>query len=296
MGILRHAFAAGFAAATLSPAGCSGELATTGSTWDDAGGGAAGPPVYLPDIDTGQLRANLEIGPGVAFTSLPYAIHGPNTYTGSITIGDAQSIELVVGGIVAGNGYRLTINGNDSSGDPCTVSSGVFSILSGQVTQTVLGVTCAAPPDGAIAPNVSTGPLKVDASVLLGGTAPGECPGISAFSINPAEIAMGQSAQLALQDTDPTALITWSVTGIAPAGAGGTFSDPHSANPTFQCSQGSSQVSVTATIAPANDAAAASCAGSPFQKISTRVNCESGPVDAGLCGDAAFGTGCGDGG
>src|ERR1700736_3354800 len=55
--------------------------------------------------DTGTGGANLQLGPHLNLTSLNWTITGPNMYSGMIQIGDAQSAEIVAGGIIAGSGY-----------------------------------------------------------------------------------------------------------------------------------------------------------------------------------------------
>ncbi len=295
-------------------AACSDTHSETGLGSDNADHGTV---LGAPGTDAvGQVSMELNIGPGVSLTSFTYLITGPNTYTQLITIGNAQSLEFVVGGIAAGSGYTLSITGQDSAGDPCSGATATpFAVMSGAVTQTTLAVTCVAPADSSVVADVNTGTFELDASVYLEATAPLACPGISSFTISPAELASGQSATLALLDTDPTALITWSV---SPAGGGvfgsGNTPTASTASTTFTCTNSSPQVTVTAAIVSASDAAAALCVGQPFQKLSALVNCEPQCTSAsscpsttacklpvctgGLCGftNAAQGTACTDSG
>jgi hypothetical protein len=314
--IVGGTLAAGLAVAAVWIAACSDPQADTRSGSSNADPGSVLGPSEPNAV--GQVSLDLNLGPGVSLTSFSYLITGPNTYSETITIGDAQSLEFIVGGIAAGAGYTLSITGQDSAGDPCSgATTTPFTIVAGAVTQTTLAVTCVAPPDASItAANVNMGSLEVDASVLVVGPPPVVCPGITSFTISPAELASGQSATLSLLDTDPTALITWSV---SPAG-GGVFGSANAptastANTTFTCTDSSPQVTVTATIVSASDAAAALCSGQPFQTISAFVNCEPQCTAAsncpaattacklpvctgGLCGftNAALGTACTDSG
>jgi hypothetical protein len=218
--------------------------------------------------NVGSVTMHLDIGPGTSVTSVDWTItNGVNTYSGEALIGDAQSVEFAAGGILAGSGYTVTLTATDSQGDPCSGASAPFSVSAGAVTQVVLAVVCTAPPDGSIAADVTTGPVEVDAGVSLVVAPQTACPGISAFSISPAEINPSQTASLAVQTIGPAASITWSV---SPAG-GGTFGNASAANTTFACSPGPSQVTVTATAGLPDSGV---CAGQVFTTMSAFVNCE----------------------
>jgi hypothetical protein len=282
--LLRDALVAGFGVAAVSAAACSsvevgkladpgaGDVPGTGLSAEGQGGDPAG---------AGSVSMRLDIGPGTSLTSIQWKIaNATNSYTGTTLIGDAQSVEFVAGGIQAGSGYVVTITGSDSQGDPCQGSSGQIVVNPGAVTQTVLAVVCSAGPDGSTAANVTTGTVEVDASVglVVGPGVP--CPGISSFSISPAEINPSQTAALSVQSVGPTPTVTWSV---SPAG-GGTFGDPHAANTTFACLPPSPQVTVTATIALPDSGA---CSGQPFTTVSALVNCEAQCTTAASCPVAA---------
>jgi hypothetical protein len=280
MKLIHNVLAAGFAVAAISVAACSSQHGDTGSGSAGGSAGSVGNVGHGGQDGVGQVSMNLDIGPGVSLTSFTYTITAtsgtpPLVYTNTVTIGQAQSLEFVVGGIVAGS-YTLTINGSDSAGDPCSGSTTTaFTITAGNVTQTTLAITCVAPADASAAADVNTGSLEVDASVSLDGTAPPTCPGINSFSISPAELASGQSAALTLSDTDPTATILWTVT---PAG-GGVFGTADTATATtatttFTCTNTAPQVTVIATVTPANAASAALCANQPFETMKALVNCE----------------------
>jgi hypothetical protein len=287
-GVLRSAVAGSLALAVAAIGACSDQQ---GATSSGSGGGAGGAVVGERGTDAvGRLSLNLDIGPGIRLTSFTYAITGPHAYGDTVTIGDAQSLEFVVGGILAGGPYTLSITGTDSAGDMCSgVTNGApgstsapFNIVAGALTQENIAVTCVQPPDGSAAADVGTGSLEVDAAVLLRTSTPATCPGITSFSISPAEVAPGQSAALALMDTDPAALITWSV---SPAN-GGVFgaanaSTASTATTSFACTNAVPQVTVTATLVSAD--AATLCAGKPFQTMSALVNCEPQCTSASTC-------------
>ena len=275
----RDAVALGLGAAAATVAACSGVDLGKGTA-----PGTGDAPTGLGDVgdrgigraDVGSVGTRLDIGPGTTLTSIQWTIaNGSNSYTGTALIGDAQSVEFVAGGIAAGSGYTVTLAATDSNGDPCAGSSAAFTVNAGAVTQTVLAVTCQQPRDGSFAADVNTGTVEIDASISLVVT-PTPCPGITSFSISPAEINPSQTAALNVQSVGPAAAVTWSV---SPAG-GGTFGNVNGANTTFACSPGPTQVTVTATVALPDSGA---CTGAPFTTMSALVNCEPQCATASNC-------------
>lgn len=85
-------------------------------------------------------------------------------YSGSVPIGPAQSIEFVVGGIMAGDGYTITLTGVDQDNDPCTGTSNPFTVQPGMTTSTDVLIHCAAG-DAAQATEVTTGNVAVEVGV-----------------------------------------------------------------------------------------------------------------------------------
>ncbi len=279
MKIIRSLVAVGFA--SLGAVACSSQHGATGTTLGPNGGGATTGSLVGHEGGVGSIGVQLDIAPGTTLTSVTWTItNGTNTYTGAVPIGDAQSLEFVAGGILAGTGYTVTLTGTDSAGDPCAGTSASFSVIAGQTIQTVLAVVCKGAADGSAAADVTTGSLEVDASVSLVVGGPVQCPGINSVSISPAEINPSQTAALSLATTAPAA-ITWSV---SPA-TGGAFGNANSASTTFACAQGAGfvpQVTITATIGLPDSGA---CSGAPFTTVSALVNCEAGGCPAGqtLC-------------
>jgi stigma-specific protein Stig1 len=276
MKLIRNAFAASIAVAALAVAACSSHgsnsTGTAGNT--NPGQGQIG-SLNGTVGNTGTVGAHLTIGTGVNVTALSWTIQGvganENGYTGTVNIGDAQSVEWVAGGINAGT-YTIIVTGSDSSGDPCNGSSASFNVTAGATVQAGLFVTCIVPPDSSFAADVHTGSVEVDASVTLVGTPPVACPGITSLSINPAEQVAGVPAQLNLVTTGPTPVITWTV---SPAGDG-TFSNVNAANPTFTCTNSTSNpLTITATVANPDSGL---CAGQTFTTLSAFFNCESGTL------------------
>ena len=274
MKLIRHALAAGFAVAAISAVACSSQHGSTGS--GPSGNGTVGINGQTGQDGTGQVGMHLTLSPGVTLTSVSWTISGPNAYSGTVQIGDAESLEFVAGGILAGSGYTVTITGTDSSGDPCTGTSAPFSITAGAVTQAVMVVTCTAPGTAAVnGAKIDSGSVEVDAGLIFATSDAGvfNCPGISAFSISPAEINLSGTATITVARAPLSSTIAYTV---SPAG-GGTFTTSTLGTPSaFKCSGTAAQVTVTATVTSTDTATAAACVGQPFQSISALVNCEFG--------------------
>jgi len=131
---------------------------------DAAGGGDSQAGAGGGDGGSGAVELSLS---GGHLTWLDWAINGPNAYTGLVTIGDAESIEWLIGGIEEGAGYTLTITATDTSGEPCTGTSPPFAVEAGQISSTTLTIVCDSPPSDI--PDVTTGSVVVDASVVVSG-------------------------------------------------------------------------------------------------------------------------------
>ncbi len=263
-------------AVVLSAGGCSSWDQLIGSGAGRSTGGSTASRIS-DEPGTGSVGIQLDLAAGTTLTSAQWTIsNGTNTYFGVVTIGDAQSLEFVQGDILAGSGYTVRLDANDSEDDVCTGTSPPFAVAAGAVAQTVLMLTCRLAPIGSSPGDVNTGTLEVDASVAVVGD-PVPCPGIRSFSISPAAITLGQTAALTLATVGPPSQITWSVNPPT----GGTFEDANAATTTFACAPGAAfvpQVTITATVAlPGNDV----CDGQRFTSMSALVNCLA-PASGGL--------------
>jgi len=133
--------------------GVAGDSSIVNSTVDAAG-----------DAATGTLQ--LTLGGSAHIASLDWTINGPNTYSGSVTIGDAQSVEWIIGGVRAGDGYTLSVTATDTDGDPCQGTSGTFNVQAGIVSTATLTITCGASTSASPA-DVTTGSVVVQANVIV---------------------------------------------------------------------------------------------------------------------------------
>ncbi len=187
-----------------------------------------------------------------------------------MAIGDAQAVDFLIGGIAAGSGYTITISGSDSSGDPCSGTSLMFSVYAGAVTDVEVQATCVVATDAALETQVSNGSVGLDAGVNLVTLPPYACPGISSFSISPADLQPGQLAQLGVANVGATVTrIQWSERG----GSGGQFSDPNAASPTFRC-LGPGVVTVTVQLEYRPDGGSNVCSGVANTSFSDAIKCE----------------------
>jgi hypothetical protein len=285
MKFIRNALAVGLAAAA-SVAACSsqhGPSSGTASNQNTNVGSTVG-----AQGDVGSVKMAWQVANGINVTSLSYTITGNGqSYAGIMPIGDAQSAEVVAGGILAGCGYTLNVTGTDSNNDPCSGTAGTFCVTPGQTTYEVLGVVCLQPTDGQVAADVGNGSVAIEAGITVTPTGPFSCPGINSFSIAPAEVLGSQLANLSIATVGPVNAISWTTTacngtgtasGFVGADGGADSTDP---NVGFNCGSCTGQVTVTATalnneVQPGADAATNVCAGAKFTTFSGLINCEGG--------------------
>jgi hypothetical protein len=103
--------------------------------------------------------------PSGFFVFLDWSVSGPQgSYLGRVYFGDAHSIEFVVGGIQAGNGYTVTLTGTDPSGQSCSGTSAPFQVVAGAVSAAAVLITC---PPPVVPASVTTGGVSVDAGVVI---------------------------------------------------------------------------------------------------------------------------------
>jgi len=200
---------------------------------------------------TGAVGLNLTIGNGVHLNQLSWTIsNGTNSYSGTIYITDdagheAQSVEFVAGGILAGTGYVVTLAGADSAGDPCGGTSATFTVTAGATTNTFVVVTCTSPTDATILADVDNGVLAVNATATLQSQPPYQCPGIAGIGVNPAELMPPETSALAAQvvATADAGTLTLQWTSTC-----GTITNPTSPSATFSCGSTTGVCTVTLTV------------------------------------------------
>jgi hypothetical protein len=276
---IRNAFAAGVVVAVASVVACSGELRSIEDAGSHGADGSFMPALLSPQVGQVGMNVNVFGATGTSLGSITYACtNGTSSFTGRVDIGDAQSIHWVVGGVPAGSGYTCTLTTSDSSGDACSGMVATFSVMAGELTRVMANVTCAVPPtDAASFPDVTTGPLEIDAGVIVGQEGPG-CPGIESFSISPPEVLPPQTAALASTSTTGgggTKTLQWSTDCV-----GAVILNPTSENATFSCGAilgAACHVTLDVGLigtAPDGGSLGQVCAGQPFTSLTSTIVCE----------------------
>jgi hypothetical protein len=294
MRLIRNALAAAALAAVFVVA-CSRHQSSTGTMSGASNHGGFG-TLRGPGGATGSIRIGLTISSsGFQLTSISYTCTGPSTIPpGTVTIGDAESLEFALGGITAGTGYQCSFTGTDSNGDPCSGDSTTFDILPGQVVGAGVTITCTVPTQASVMANVTTGSVFFDGSATLMTQPAFACPGITAYSVVPSEVTGSQPAQLNVSETGPIGLaadggptmsdIVWSVTcppGTT-GGCGAFLPSNEVSNPTFVCSSSTAyQATVMAQVTGYQTNIATGmttdvCAGQPFTTMTATIDCEGG--------------------
>lgn len=300
MKLIRNVLAAGIFAGAAAIVACSGQTSPTGTAGTQGGNSPVGNNGNTTQ-GVGSVRTALTVVTpllnGDQFQSFSYTIsggpggtYGPTTET----IGDAQSIEWVSGGILAGCGYTLSVTGSDSHGDPCSGTSASFCVTAGQTTAVGLNITCTIPTDAATSATIDTGSVAVDASVSVTAQGAFACPGISSFSASPAELLGQQPSLVSVATTGGT--VVWSATACAAGDnlpgsgtIGGFFntadggSDTSDNSVNFNCGSCTGVTTVTAqvqlNVVPLGGTTAENvCNGVPFTTYTASIVCEGGGV------------------
>jgi hypothetical protein len=236
--------------------GCALVLAGTAGAVTGCAGKTQPPGGSAADGDVGTVGLALTLAPGVTLLSASYTISNPNGFSKSDTVDVSQSATLsfVVGGIPAGDGYAIQINATTSDGGAVCVGSATFAVTAHQSTAVSVHLTCH---EGA-----HTGSVSVNGTLNI-------CPVADGISANPADIAVGFPAAVAVTahdaDGGPSPLAYhWTA-------ASGSFSDATSASPTFVCN---TPGPVTLTVTVSDGDTAPGCA----DALTVVVTCEPGTL------------------
>src|SRR3974390_1794394 len=217
MKLIRNTIVIAMFAAAATLGACSHGTSGTSGT---AGGGSLG-TLSSSNDGTGKVGFALDLPTGSQLQQLNWTISGTGnpTYTGTVHIGDAQSVEFVQGGIQAGT-YTISLQGTDTAGDMCATPTPFpsFMIVAGGVTQVPVQVVRTIPSARTTLADVTTGTVEVDAGVSINQLGPTACPGITSVTADPAEIMLGQASNMTVSTTGPASVIQWAG---APASGGG---------------------------------------------------------------------------
>jgi hypothetical protein len=100
-------------------------------------GCSANPPSRNGGNETvGSIGLALQLGPGQTLNTVAYTITGPNSFTktGTLDVSHSATVSGTIGGIPAGNGYTITLNGTTTNGGTTCLGSGTFNITAHQTT------------------------------------------------------------------------------------------------------------------------------------------------------------------
>lgn len=169
---------------------------------------------------SGSLGLALQLAPGETLNSVSYTITGPNNFsrTGTIDVTNSTIITAAIGGIPAGNGFSIVLDGTTTDSNARCGGSASFTVVAHTTTPVAVNLTCHEAP--------RTGSVLVNGSLNL-------CAALDELSANPAEVLVGSAVALSASardsDAAPAALTYhWTTTG-------GTLSSANAQNPSLTC-------------------------------------------------------------
>jgi hypothetical protein len=171
--------------------------------------------------NTGTIAARFTLPNGAKLASVAYhVLGGPSApLNGTATIGDAQSVEFVVGGLLAGN-YTMTLDGVDSIGDHCsTPTATAFAIVAGQTAEATLTLVCQLGDGGFVTSDAGTGSVAIDAGVITQPNPTTVCPGIFNLSADRTEEPVGEVTNVTVTTLPAGAAVSYAATSTDGLGA-----------------------------------------------------------------------------
>ncbi len=209
----------GASVAAAQVVGCSspGAAATGGSTPAQAAGdpGAGGD-------NAGSVGMALTLPGGEVINTVNWTVTGPNggstvVQTGTVAVGNSQTLTFLIGGIPAGAGYTVALSGQSTDGSVTCTGSATFSTSARTTTNVSVALQCSSPASEA-------------GSALVNGTT-FNCAAWNSAAASPAEAIVGNSVNLSATATGPNpAGLTYAWTASS-----GTLSTPTSSTSQFTC-------------------------------------------------------------
>jgi hypothetical protein len=197
------------------------------STWAGCMGDAR-------DADTGELKMQLQIAPGVTISTVNYTIANTGngfTRTGSVAVRLSNTLAFQTGALPAADGYTISLSAMSADNAFTCTGSAMFRVQPFVVTPVGLTLNC------------STTPPQQGTIIVVGTTQ--VCTNLDSIGASPLETAVNSTISLSA---------TASVGSLTPAFAwtatAGTFNDASSATPTFTCPATAGDVTVTVTVSP----------------------------------------------
>ena len=196
----------GVSVAGAQVVGCSspGTSPVGGSTPAQASGGDPG---AASGENAGSVGMALTLPGGAVINSVNWTVTGPNggatvVQTGTVNVGNSQTITFVVGGIPAGAGYSIALSGQSTDGSVTCAGSAQFATTARTTTNVSVALQCSTPTADA-------------GSALVNGTT-FNCAAWNSAAASPAETTVGNSVTLAASATGPNPAgltYAWSTTG-----------------------------------------------------------------------------------
>ena len=133
----------------------------------------------------------MQLGPGQTLDTVAYTLTGPNNFTktGTLDVSHSTTVSGTIGGMPAGNGFTISLNGTTTNGGTNCLGSAMFNVTARQTTMVSVHLTCHEAP--------TTGSVSVNGTLNI-------CPQIDSLSASPAEVIVGSSMALSASghDTD----------------------------------------------------------------------------------------------
>lgn len=181
--------------------------------------------------DVGSLGFELEAAPGISIGSVTYTITGNGfSKTGKIDTSGTPTINATIGGILAGNGYTISLTATSTDGQATFTGSATFDVLAGKTSAVTIRLKGTH--------QTGKGSVSVNGTLNV-------APVIDELTVTPLSVYVGSTITLngVASDADnaPAALsYYWSSTG-------GTIADPIAPNAALT-SSAPGTFSVTLTV------------------------------------------------
>jgi phospholipase C len=215
-----------------------------------------------PADGTGSVGMTLTLPGGEQLSSVTWTVTGPNgastvVQTGTVNVGNSNTISFLVGGIPSGSNYLISLSGTSTDGTVTCSGSASFTITARATTNVSVALQCSSPASDA-------GSVQVTANTFNCGT-------VTSIAASPSEVIVGNSVALTASATGPNPgalTYAWS----APTGS---FDHPTASSPNFTCS---APGPVTLTVSVGDGAVPEGGACGPTASSTIQVTCD-GHVD-----------------
>jgi hypothetical protein len=208
-------------ASSLALGGCSNLQSDAAST--DFGGSGN---------EVGSIHLALTSGTDVQISSATYALTGPAMYSRTGTVSSTGGVlSGLIGGIPAGTGYSVTLDGSATDGSVTCMGSAAFDIEAHATTSVVVPLVCREA--------INAGSASVTDTTNI-------CPVVDGVAATPTAAASGGVVALTGtahdKDNGPSPVAyQWTATA-------GTFDNAGTQNPNFTCPKTTTSTAVTVTV------------------------------------------------